>query len=138
MEAKENNSSRKSPGASSEAERRGSSTDGRQGTNSDDRDTDANGRGSESSNAPKLYHTLTACTRCRSVRAYCYLFIVPGVSFLTIINSEKLAVMRACPNVGHVNGVERTANFSIRRSRKRSQEVMSSICKIRSGTWRSN
>ncbi|PWW71740.1 hypothetical protein C7212DRAFT_231835 [Tuber magnatum] len=71
MEAKENNSSRKSPATSNRAERRRSSADGRQGIGCDDRDTNANGRGSESSNTPKLYHTLTACTRCRSRKTRC-------------------------------------------------------------------
>ncbi|RPA91233.1 hypothetical protein L873DRAFT_1714976 [Choiromyces venosus 120613-1] len=72
MEAKENNSSGKLPGTGDKAEQqRRSSTDGRQGINGDDRDTDANGRGAESSNAPKLYHTLTACTRCRSRKTRC-------------------------------------------------------------------
>ncbi|KAG0634442.1 fungal-specific transcription factor domain-containing protein [Tuber brumale] len=71
MEAKENNGSRKSPGASNKAERRRSSADGRRRINDDDRGTDASGRGSEGSNALKLYHTLTACTRCRSRKTRC-------------------------------------------------------------------
>ena len=101
MEAAEINSSQKSPGTRDKAARRRSSADSRKGiARGSSGDTDINGRAggggggegvrrgggeggrggegrgreggaSESSGTPKLYHTLTACTRCRSVRKLC-------------------------------------------------------------------
>lgn len=73
MEAKEINRTRKSPGAR-EREHQRSSAETRQGTGGDG-NTDNGSR--EDTDTPKLYHTLTACTRCRSVRNLC-LFLGPS------------------------------------------------------------
>lgn len=68
MEAKEIKRMRKSPGA---REHRRSSAEARQGT---DGDGNIDNGSREDNDAPKLYHTLTACTRCRSVRSLLFVF----------------------------------------------------------------
>ncbi|RPB13304.1 hypothetical protein P167DRAFT_535008 [Morchella conica CCBAS932] len=68
MEAKETNRTRKSPGARGREYRR-SPTEARQSSDRDGNiENDSRGEASE---PPKLYHTLTACTRCRTRKTRC-------------------------------------------------------------------
>lgn len=130
MEAKETNRTRKSPGARRMEHRRGSA-EARQGTGGDGNID--NGSRAEDSEPPKLYHTLTACTRCRSVRN---LLSVLGPNFLPIIDSGKPVAMQGYRSVDRVNGVGRIVNSSIQQNKKPYPGAMSFICKPRSGRWR--
>lgn len=118
MEAKEINRTRKSPRAR-EREYWGSSIETQQDTDGDG--NTGNGSRGEGLDAPKLYHTLTACTRCRSVRS---LLPVLEPKFLLIIGSGKPVVMQGYRSVGRANEVGRIVNSSIQQSKRPYQGTM--------------
>lgn len=129
MEAKEINRTRKSPGAR-EREHGRSSAEARQGT---DGCGNIDNGSREDTDAPKLYHTLTACTRCRSVRSLLSVF---EPKFLPVVGSEKLVVTQGCRNVGLANEVGRIVNSSIQQSKRPYPGAMSFICRSKFEHWR--
>lgn len=129
MEAKEIKRMRKSPGARERQHQR-SPAEARQGTDGEGNiDNDSR----EDNDAPKLYHTLTACTRCRSVRSLLFVF---GPKFLPVICSGKPVVMQGYRNVGLANEVGRIVNSSIQQNKRPYPGAMSSICRSRFEHWR--